>query len=217
MGKRKQPKFKTGDTVVVTIYGTVGKITNIKLLEGEYVYEVNESEGLFKEDCLRLLDEYDGYLLEQEQIDIEYKFLFGDLVKVKGYDSDIFKVVGFRTEIWRYKEDAWEDVIYELTRITDGEWLEADEDELTLIADYDQAETYIKKFGIVLPGKPEQALLPSPRYQDDSFVDRLLDHYNDYKALYYLFKDKKYKRKMNSIVDQLRNHLSSNSDAIGKD
>lgn len=217
MGKRKQPKFKTGDTIVVTIYGTVGKITNIKFLEGEYVYEVNESEGLFKEDCLRLLDEYDGYLLEQEQIDIEYKFLFGDLVKVKGYENDFFKVVGFRTEIWRYKEDAWEDVIYELTRITDGEWLEADEEELSLIADYDQAETYIKKYGIVIPTKQEQALLPSPRHQDDSYVDRLLDIYNDYKVLYYLFKDKKYKRKMNTIVDQLRNHLSSNSDAIGKD
>ncbi|MGD6803222.1 hypothetical protein FZC79_06770 [Rossellomorea vietnamensis] len=212
MGKRKQPKFKAGDTVVVTIYGTVGKVTNIKLLEGEYVYEVNESEGLFKEDCLRLLDEYDGYLLEQEQIDIEYKFLFGDLVRVKGYDNDLFKVVGFRTEIWRYKEDAWEDVIYELTRINDGEWLEADEDELTLIADYDQAETFIKKYGIVTPVKQEKALLPSPRYQDDSIVDRLLDHYNDYKALYYLFNDKKYKRKMNSIVDQLKNHLNSNSD-----
>ncbi|WP_113929307.1 hypothetical protein [Bacillus sp. P14.5] len=212
MSKRKQPKFKAGDTVVVTIYGTVGKVTNIKLLEGEYVYEVNESEGLFKEDCLRLLDEYDGYLLEQEQIDIEYRFLFGDLVRVKGYDNDLFKVVGFRTEIWRYKEDAWEDVIYELTRIHDGEWLEADEDELTLIADYDQAETYIKKYGIVTPVKHDKALLPSPRYQDDSIVDRLLDHYNDYKTLYYLFNDKKYKRKMNSIVDQLKNHLNSNSD-----
>ncbi|MGF2616741.1 hypothetical protein FZC84_02935 [Rossellomorea vietnamensis] len=212
MSKRKQPKFKAGDTVVVTIYGTVGKVTNIKLLEGEYVYEVNESEGLFKEDCLRLLYEYDGYLLEQEQIDIEYRFLFGDLVRVKGYDNDLFKVVGFRTEIWRYKEDAWEDVIYELTRIHDGEWLEADEDELTLIADYDQAETYIKKYGIVTPVKHDKALLPSPRYQDDSIVDRLLDHYNDYKTLYYLFNDKKYKRKMNSIVDQLKNHLNSNSD-----
>ncbi|RIW28512.1 hypothetical protein D3H55_21740 [Bacillus salacetis] len=217
MGKRKLPKFNTGDTVVVTIYGTVGKVTNIKLLEGEYLYEVNESEGLFKEDCLRLLDEYDGYLLEQEQIDIEYKFLFGDLVKVKGYDQDIFKIVGFRTEIWRYKEDSWEDVIYELTRITDGEWLEADEDELTLIADYDQAETYIKKYGIMLPAKKNQAVLPSPRYQDDNYVDRLLDHYNDYKALYYLFNDKKYKRKMNSIVDQLKSHLGLNSDVIGKD
>lgn len=37
MGKDKQPKFSIGDTVVITIYGTVGKITDIKflfLLEG---------------------------------------------------------------------------------------------------------------------------------------------------------------------------------------
>ncbi|MHC8522281.1 hypothetical protein ACPJHQ_14835 [Rossellomorea sp. H39__3] len=127
MKKRKDPRFRVGETVVVTIYGTVGKITDIKKIDGEFLYEVNESEGLFKESALELLESYDGYIFEQEQIDIEYKFLFGDLVVVKGYDEDLFKIVGFRTEIWRYKDDAWEDVIYELMRVTDGEWLEADE------------------------------------------------------------------------------------------
>jgi hypothetical protein len=69
----------------------------------------------------------------------------------------------------------------------------------------------------VIPTKQEQTLLPSPRTNNDSQVDRLLDHYNDYKALYYLFKDKKYKRKMNTIVEQLKNHINSNSDVIEKD
>ncbi len=32
MGNRKKPKYKIGDTVVITIYGTVGKITDIKIL-----------------------------------------------------------------------------------------------------------------------------------------------------------------------------------------
>ncbi|GAE44321.1 IG hypothetical 18022 [Mesobacillus boroniphilus JCM 21738] len=57
------------------------------------------------ETSLQMLSEYDGKLLEKEQIDIEYKYFFGDLVQVKGYGSDLFKVVGFRTEIWRYKEE----------------------------------------------------------------------------------------------------------------
>ncbi|MEK4824658.1 hypothetical protein NSS71_08865 [Niallia sp. FSL W8-0951] len=32
MANRKKPKFKIGDTVVITIYGTVGKITDVKNL-----------------------------------------------------------------------------------------------------------------------------------------------------------------------------------------
>ncbi len=213
MKKRKEPRFRVGETVVVTIYGTVGKITNIKKIDGEFLYEVNESEGLFKEKALELLDTYDGYIFEQEQIDIEYKFLFGDLVIVKGYEEDLFKVVGFRTEIWRYKDDAWEDVIYELMRITDGEWLEADEDEITLVADEEQAEAFIKKYGFVFPQKKEgkTKLLNSPTPREANWIDHLLDHYNDYKTLYLLFQDSKYKKKMDYVLEQLRNHVSSES------
>ncbi|MCP3738900.1 hypothetical protein [Rossellomorea sp. BNER] len=211
--KKNNPKFRIGDTVVVTIYGTVGKITNIKQLDGEYLYEVNESEGLFKEYCLVLLEDYEGHIFEQEQIDIEYHFLFGDLVKVKGYEQDLFKVVGFRTEIWRYKDDAWEDVIYELMRISDGEWLEADEDELTLIADSEQADAYIQKYGFVFatPKPKGQNLLSSPIKHKGSWVDRQLDLYNDYKTLHRMFKDTKYKKKMQTILEQLKNYSETKS------
>jgi len=130
MGRRKKAKFNIGDTVVITIYGTVGKVTDVKWLDGVYVYEVNKSDGLYKESGLRLLSEYDGEIVEQEHIDIEYKFFIGDLVQVKGKGADLYKIVGFRTEIWRYKDDAWEDVLYELSRIGDGEWLEAGEEDL---------------------------------------------------------------------------------------
>lgn len=71
---------------------------------------------------------------DTEWIELNYNFTFGDLVQVTGYDKDVFRIVGFRTEVWRYKNDAWEDTIYELSRITDGEWLEADESDLTLLA-----------------------------------------------------------------------------------
>ena len=155
MEKRKKPKFNIGDTVVITIYGTVGKVTDVKWLDGLHVYEINKSEGLYLESSLQMLSEYEGKLLEKEQIDIEYKFFFGDLVQVKGYGSDLFKVVGFRTEIWRYKEDAWEDVIYELSRIKDGEWLEAGEEEMTLVADSESAETFIQKLGLLFSAKKE--------------------------------------------------------------
>jgi hypothetical protein len=221
MGDRKKPKYNIGDTVVITMYGTVGKITDVKWLDGMHVYEVNKSEGLFMESSLQLLSDYDGEVLEKEHIDIEYKYFFGDLVQVKGYGSDLFKIMGFRTEIWRYKEDAWEDVIYELSRVNDGEWLEAGEDELTLVADAESADVFIKKLGLLylmnkkekLPEikepngntfrKAERELLANIK-EKRALIDGLLDIYNDYRILYELFRDDEYKHIMRVIVRKLK-------------
>ncbi|WP_079509435.1 hypothetical protein [Mesobacillus jeotgali] len=220
MEKRKKPKFNIGDTVVITIYGTVGKVTDIKWLDGLHVYEINKSEGLYLETSLKMLSEYDGKLLEKEQIDIEYKYFFGDLVQVKGYGSDLFKVVGFRTEIWRYKEDAWEDVIYELSRIKDGEWLEAGEEELTLVADSESADTFIQKLGLLFSANKEikssvnvDKKSNHPRAgekeelrkinQRRMTIDNLLDIYNDYRILYKWFNDDEYAHVMRVIIRKL--------------
>ncbi|OLS34337.1 hypothetical protein [Bacillus sp. MRMR6] len=223
MKRRKIPKYKVGDTVVITMYGTVGKITDVKWLDGNFVYEVNKSDGLFVESGLQLLSEFEGKLIEQEQIDIEYKYFFGDLVQVKGYGSDLFKVVGFRTEIWRYKEDAWEDVIYELSRISDGEWLEAGEEELTLVADAESADTFIQKLGLLYLVKSEekqQLALPKEKEKNKNKkaeieeidrkrekkrqIDNLLDIYNDYKTLYELFHDQEYYQVMRVVIRKLQ-------------
>ncbi len=220
MEKRKKPKFNIGDTVVITIYGTVGKVTDVKWLDGLHVYEINKSEGLYLETSLQMLSEYDGKLLDKEQIDIEYKYFFGDLVQVKGYGADLFKVVGFRTEIWRYKEDAWEDVIYELSRIKDGEWLEAGEEELTLVADAESADTFIQKLGLLFSAnkevKPSVNLEKKPNQpragekeelrkvtQKRMTIDNLLDIYNDYRILYKWFRDDEYAHVMRVILRKL--------------
>jgi hypothetical protein len=225
MSKRKKPKYKIGDTVVITIYGTVGKVTDVKWLDDMYVYEVNKSEGLYMESSLQMLSEYEGEIMEKEHIDIEYKYFFGDLVQVKGYGSDLFKIVGFRTEIWRYKEDAWEDVIYELSRINDGEWLEAGEEELTLVADAESADAFIQKLGLLyMINKKEK--LPELKETANSFrkaekellegikerkvlIDGLLDIYNDYRILYEMFHDDEYKHIMRVILRKLK-HLANN-------
>lgn len=220
MEKRKKPKYKIGDTVVITMYGTVGKVTDIKWLDGMYVYEINKSEGLYLESSIQLLPEYEGTVMEKEHIDIEYSYFIGDLVQVKGYGSDLFKIVGFRTEIWRYKEDAWEDVIYELSRISDGEWLEAGEEELTLVADADSANTFIQKLGLLYlvnkKSKPpelensknsfrraERQLL-NKKKETSQLIDGLLDIYNDYRFLYDLFQDDEYKHVMRVVIHKLK-------------
>jgi hypothetical protein len=231
LGKRNEPKFKKGDTVVITMYGTVGKITDVKYLDGTYVYAVNHSEGLYIENTLQHIFEYKGEVLfEKEQIDIEYRFFFGDLVQVEGYGTDYFKIVGFRTEIWRYKENAWEDVIYELSRVSDGEWLEAHEDELTLIAEADKADHVIKKLGLIHPVKktikssnsPVPAALKSKKDQVSSYeerkqmIDSLLDLYNDYKILYSMFGDDEYKHVMNLAIMKLRKAVEDIFEGPGK-
>ncbi|PLS01596.1 hypothetical protein [Neobacillus cucumis] len=225
MAKRKKPKYKIGDTVVITIYGTVGKVTDIKLLDGNYVYEVNKSEGLYIEEALQLLSEYDGTIVEQEQIDIEYKFFFGDLVQVSGYGADLFKIVGFRTEIWRYKEDAWEDVIYELSRVSDGDWLEAGEEELTLVADAENADMFIQKLGLLYFVNRQEKAAKNPKVQNTvrkaefeeierkkekkELIDSLLDIYNDYRILHEMFQDQEYYQVMRVILRKLENLLNN--------
>ena len=149
MGRRRKSKFEVGETVVIAIYGTVGKVTKIQWLDGTYVYEVNQSEELYKEDSLLLLSEFKGEILEKEHIDIEYKFIIGDIVQIKDQKNDFYKIIGFRTEIWRYKDRSWEDVIYELARIGDGEWMEATEANLILLADVDHAEAFMQKLGLL--------------------------------------------------------------------
>ncbi len=220
MKRRNIPKYKVGDTVVITMYGTVGKVTDVKWLDGKFVYEVNKSDGLFVESGLQLLSEFEGTLVEHEQIDIEYQFFFGDLVQVSGYGSDLFKVVGFRTEIWRYKEDAWEDVIYELSRVSDGEWLEAGEEEITLVADAESADTFIQKLGLLyLVNNEEKQVTVSQKQnlvkkaeleaierkkEKRQLIDHLLDIFNDYKILYQLFQDQEYYQVMRVILRKLK-------------
>ncbi|HEY4551441.1 MAG TPA: hypothetical protein VIG98_14330 [Bacillus sp. (in: firmicutes)] len=224
MGRRRKAKFQINDTVVIMIYGTVGKITDVKWLDGTYVYEVNKSEGLYKETSLKLLSEYDGEIVEKEHIDIEYKFFIGDIVQVKGQDSDFFKIIGFRTEIWRYKEDAWEDIIYELARIGDGEWMEAAEHELILLADVENAEAFMQKLGLLYLIKKQNSLEANElalslekkeknEKQDtqkrEGQINRLLDIYNDYRFLFEWFHDDEYLQVIKATIRELKK-LSKN-------
>lgn len=220
MDKRKKAKFKVGDTIVITLYGTVGKITDVKTIEETFVYEVNHSEGLFLESDLMLLSEYDGEVVSKEQIDLEYKFIIGDLVQVKGRGAELFKVIGFRTEIWRYQEDAWEDIVYELSSVKDGLWLEVAEEDLTLIADAGNAETYMQKLGFLymtnkkgtskklhlekLNHGSDYAQKKSALEQKKEAIDQLLDLYNDYKLLFAWFGNQDYNTGMKMAVKKLK-------------
>lgn len=59
VGKKKF-KYGIGEIVVVIIYGIVGIIIDIKVMDGIFVYEINYSEGFFLEDIIEFLEEYEG-------------------------------------------------------------------------------------------------------------------------------------------------------------
>lgn len=213
-------------------YRHFSKLTDVKWLDGIYVYEVNKSEGLYMESSLQFLSEFEGEIMEKEHIDIQYNYFFGDIVQVKGQGSELFRIVGFRTEIWRYKEDAWEDVIYELSRISDAEWLEAREEELTLVADSDHADEFLKKLGSLYFSDKKKKKLPEvslekvetkgPGFRKEEkeilsniqerkqVIDGLLDLYNDYRILYEMFHDEEYKQIMRMVIRKLQ-QIASNS------
>lgn len=178
-----------------------------------YVYEVNNHDGLYVENTLQAINDFEGKTFEKEWIELNYKFTFGDLVQVTGYEKEIFRVVGLRTEVWRYKNDAWEDTVYELSRITDGEWLEADESDLTLLATAQTANLILKKLKqdknvlTKLDLEKIKSIHDMHRSQDRTdkkeIINGLLDVYNDYEALYLLFKDEEYKIVMDLVMKNL--------------
>ncbi len=219
MSKRKKPKFQVGDIVVMVLYGIVGEVTQLKEIEHSYVYELDGNDGFYLESSLMHLDEFNGKDFDFEQINIDYKFFFGDLVKVPSTGKDIYKVVGFRTEIWRYKDESWEDVIYELAKITDGDWLECAEDEMTLVAEAKDAERFIKKQEVGNAGKnttnktysrkkkpvtKEIIVKPLTEAQKKEKIDQLLDLYSDYRHLKNQFGDEEFDKVLKMIVKKLK-------------
>jgi hypothetical protein len=205
MSGPKRPKFSVGDIVVNTLYGTVGTITDIQQIDDTFLYEINHSRSLFMEHMLVLLSDFDGDLWITEEIEVELPFFLGEIVRVRDYGDHLFKVVGVRTEIYRYHGEGWEETIYELQRLIDGWEIEvhmedmiplADDEETSIILIQDIVLSAPMKTYALLSSAEEAAKLPS--------IDELLDMYNDYKFLYEWFRDEQYKQMMETVVKRLQ-------------
>ncbi|MDQ0228890.1 hypothetical protein [Metabacillus malikii] len=212
MGDGRRRKFKLEDIVVITMYGTVGKITNIHEINGQFVYEVNHSDSLYYENALSLYSDYEGPLKKIEEINIEVFYRIGDIVFHEAYGTTEFQIIGICTEVWRYKDEGWEEVIYELIRIKDGEWLEAKESEIISVSNKHKESSHYKLLFNTHKHKDSQKHINKPqqvlkeRYQTRKKIDQLLDSYNDYKILYEMFHDEIYKEKLELIVYKLQNY-----------
>lgn len=128
---------------------------------------------------------------------------------MKNYENDVFKIIGVRTEIYRYQDEGWEEIVYELKRLTDGLEIEANVEDVISIASSEETSVIVLQDVALLRyiGKHEPLslpqLLPVPPIDDES-IDRLLDMYNDYQRLYEWFGDEQYKQMMEMTLINLQ-------------
>lgn len=163
----------------------------------------------------------------------EIFFNFFDLVRADGLWPRVFRVEGYHIDNWRYPNEQWTDMVYELTDVYSGEFLEADVEDLTLVETADKAEEYLrnnpapaqpKHFAIdvshLIKGaetvakeerKPTAREISgqiaderkAARKAKAEQIDRLLDQMNDYKRLVAEFGDEEYKARVEYITLKL--------------
>lgn len=209
MAKSGQPKYSIGDQIVIVENGIFSEIVKIYQLGGDWYYQLKDRKDLYYENNLMSKNDYEKIYTKKENVQIQYKFQFGDIVRVWGYGQDLFVIIGFRAEVWRYQDSAWEDIVYELARISDGAWLEATEEELTFITNEENAKKIINAKKSIPSKTPRLSPPPTKQKQkklskDTVDVDTLLDMYNDFQYLYLNFGDPTYRKKMREIIKKLQ-------------
>lgn len=141
---------------------------------------------------------------EFETYEFEEEFDFGDRVKVDGYGERIFNVDGYSLIVSKYPGGEWTEVVYDLTAVDNGEWIEADQDDLTLaepaINDSDGWPQPFK--GGVRRMKEKPKAKPLTKREE---IDNLLDIANWNRARYEATGDKAYQEAVQSIEARLRN------------
>jgi hypothetical protein len=114
-------------------------------------------------------------------------FNFGDLVRVDGYGARVFVVDGYREERYYHPDESWTDIVYELHCAWTGGRMEADEEDLTLVAPAENAEEYLATAPIMYggdtmkqPKKPTAKEEAEERKKRAEQIDNLLDMRNWY-------------------------------------
>lgn len=162
------------------------------------------------------------------------KFAIGDIVEVEGYKDRIFYVDCWR-EVTQHEEyGAFDYVEYDLTDAINGEWLEADSDDLRLVCRKSASEDFLKTFDMTNYPEPTNTAFhfTEINYAKEEAVgmarepketpktaraasaqevakrkretDVLLDEYNDYMRLYEAFGDAEYKTKADGVLAKMR-------------
>ncbi|WP_432661340.1 hypothetical protein [Bacillus subtilis] len=162
------------------------------------------------------------------------KFAIGDIVAVDGYKDRIFYVDCWREGTQHEEYGAFDYVEYELTDAINGEWLEADIDDLRLVCRKAASEDFLMTYDMTNYPEPtntafhfteinfakEEAVGMARERKETPKTARaasaqevakrkretggLLDEYNDYMRLYSTFEDAEYKTKADGVMAKLR-------------
>lgn len=89
---------------------------------------------------------------EEHEFEIEIEAQPGDLVEVDGYPGYYF-VEGYIVQHHVFNNEEYTEVVYELTNAHYGDWLEADVEDLTFVADAGQADEFLRT--MPKPAKPD--------------------------------------------------------------
>ncbi|WP_134705059.1 hypothetical protein [Ammoniphilus sp. YIM 78166] len=128
------------------------------------------------------------------------KFNFGDIVRVKGYETELFQIACFTSVYYHYPDALYKEYTYELSRIPDEEWLEAFEEELTLVCTAEQAQDLLRSYQAKT--RPNTTAPQFPSIQDQ--IDKLLDDHITFMELYTLLGDEDYKSLAYLAFDELK-------------
>ncbi|MDF4197353.1 hypothetical protein [Bacillus subtilis] len=156
------------------------------------------------------------------------KFAIGDIVAVEGYNNRIFYVDERRKVEASDKHFVSKYVEYDLTDAINGEWIEADEEDMRLVCreeasedflwNYDMSNypeptstafryteiNYVKEEAVKMAKETARAASAQEVAKRKRETDGLLDEYNDYMRLYETFGDAEYKTKADAVMTKLR-------------
>jgi hypothetical protein len=134
-----------------------------------------------------------------------FKFKINDTVQFAKNDGHFYRVIGYRIEKSIYLNDEYSSIIYELLREFDGLQVDAEEEELISVSNFDEFYgSMFEKLGtfkIKFTNKDED--LKTVSSTSASSIDELLDKYNDYRRLAILFKDYLYDLAAENVLDEL--------------
>ncbi|MCY7910949.1 hypothetical protein MOB65_18990 [Bacillus inaquosorum] len=162
------------------------------------------------------------------------KFAIGDIVAVEGYKDRIFYVDERRKVEASDKHCVSKYVEYDLTDAINGEWIEADEEDIRLVCreeasedflwNYDMTNypeptstafhfteiNYVKEEAVKMAREPKEtpktarAASAQEVAKRKRETDGMLDEYNDYMRLYATFGDAEYKTKADGVMAKMK-------------
>lgn len=100
----------------------------------------------------------DGY-----DFDLEHEAMAGEIVEIDGYDG-YWRVDCVSIELSKYATEQFTDIYYDVYNIHTNEYLIADDEDVTLVADVSQADDFVRNMAAperkpIDPGEPKIAPL----------------------------------------------------------